>query len=46
MDFAIDHVYGKGHDTMYEYIAAEKWEMFPSQEDILSGIAVMEKLSY
>ena len=46
MDFALDHQYGKGHNTMYEYIAAERWEMFPSREDILSGIAVMEKLSY
>ena len=46
MDFTIDHVYGKGHNTMYEYIAQNKWEMFPSREDILSGIAMMEKLSY
>ena len=46
MDFTIDHQYGKGHDTMYEYIAKERWEMFPSRKDILSGIAVMEKLSY
>ena len=46
MDFTIDHVYGKGHDTMYEYIANDRWEMFPSREDILSGIAMMEKLSY
>lgn len=46
MDFTLDHQYGKGHNNMYEYIAAEKWEMFPSREDILSGIAVMEKLSY
>jgi len=46
MDFTIDHQYGKGHNTMYEYIANERWEMFPSREDILSGIGVMEKLSY
>ncbi|MCD6336840.1 MAG: Gfo/Idh/MocA family oxidoreductase, partial [Candidatus Marinimicrobia bacterium] len=24
MDFVLDHVYGKGHNTMYEYIAKEK----------------------
>lgn len=46
MDFTIDHVYGKGHNTMYEYIANEKWNMFPSKEDVLSGIGLMEKLSY
>ncbi len=46
MDFKLDHIYGKGHNTMYDYIAREKWEMFPSREDILSGIHLMEKLSY
>jgi UDP-N-acetyl-2-amino-2-deoxyglucuronate dehydrogenase len=46
MDFTLDHVYGKGHDTMYEYIAKEMWEKFPSRDDILSGIHLMEKLSY
>ena len=46
MDFKIDHQYGKGHNTMYEYIAQERWEMFPSKDDILSGISLMEKISY
>ena len=46
MDFTIDHVYGKGHDTMYEYIAKERWEMFPSHQDVISGVGLMEKLSY
>ncbi|MCF7859956.1 MAG: Gfo/Idh/MocA family oxidoreductase [Candidatus Cloacimonetes bacterium] len=46
MDFKLDHIYGKGHNTMYEYIAQEKWDKFPSREDILSGIHLMEKLSY
>ena len=46
MDFTINHQYGKGHDTMYQYIADERWEMFPSKEDVLSGIGMMEKLSY
>lgn len=46
MDFELDHVYGKGHNTMYEYIVSEQWDKFPSREDILSGIALMEKLSY
>ncbi len=46
MDFTIDHVYGKGHDTMYQYIVEEKWEKFPSPSDVLSGIRLMEQLSY
>ncbi len=46
MDFKLDHVYGKGHDKMYEYIANDQWEMFPSREDVLSGIRLMERLSY
>lgn len=46
MDFKIDHVYGKGHDTLYRYIVEERWDMFPSRADILSGIRLMEMLSY
>jgi len=46
MDFTLDHVYGKGHNTLYEYVAKENWDKFPSREDVLSGIQLMEKLSY
>jgi len=46
MDFTIDHQNGKGQDTMYEYIVKKKWEMFPSQEDVLSGIQLMERISF
>lgn len=46
MDFKIDHVYGKGHNTLYQYIAEERWDMFPSKKDVLSGIRMMERLSY
>ena len=46
IDFTIDHVYGKGHDTMYKYIVDERWEMFPARKDVLSGIRLMEMLSY
>jgi len=46
MDFSLKHVYGKGHDTLYKYFAAEEWEMFPSRKDIISGIRLMEMLSY
>ena len=46
MDFVLEHVYGKGHNTLYEYVVKEMWEKFPSREDVLSGINLMEKLSY
>ncbi len=46
IDFNLDHVYGKGHDILYKYITEERWDMFPSRKDILSGIRLMEMLSY
>lgn len=46
MDFTIDHVYGKGHDTLYRYLAEDRTEMFPCRSDVLSGVRLMEKLSY
>ena len=46
IDFTLDHVYGKGHDALYRYLADERWEMFPSRKDVLSGIRLMEMLSY
>jgi len=46
MDFTIGHQYGKGHDTMYGYIVQKRWEMFPSFEDVLSGIQLMERISF
>lgn len=46
MDFKLDHQYGKGHNILYGYIADGKWGMFPTKEDILSGIRLMEMLSY
>ncbi len=46
LDFSLTHEYGKGHNTLYEYIAKEKWEMFPSREDVLSGVGMMERMSY
>jgi len=46
LDFQLDHQYGKGHNTLYGYIAGENWAMFPSKADVLSGIRLMEMLSY
>ncbi len=46
LDFHLDHQYGKGHNTLYRYIAEENWAMFPSKADVLSGIRLMEMLSY
>lgn len=45
MDFSISNEYGKGHDALYRYFAEGKLDVFPSREDILSGIALMERLS-
>jgi len=46
LDFTLDHQYGKGHDIMYGYVAAEDWSKFPDYDDVLSGISLMEKLSF
>ena len=46
LDFKLDHQYGKGHNALYRYVLEEKWDMFPSKEDVLSGIRLMEMLSY
>lgn len=46
LDFTINHQYGKGHNKLYQYIAEEKWEMFPKKQDVLSGIRMMEMLSF
>lgn len=46
MDFTLDHQYGKGHDTLYRYLAEGKLNMFPKREDVVSGIRLMEQLSY
>lgn len=46
LDFSLTHEYGKGHDTLYRYVAEEQWDKFPSRDDVLSGIRLMERLSY
>ena len=46
LDFKLDHQYGKGHDTLYSYIAQDRWEMFPAFQDVISGIRLMEMLSF
>jgi UDP-N-acetyl-2-amino-2-deoxyglucuronate dehydrogenase len=46
MDFTIDHIYGKGHDFMYQYIVEERWDMFPTRDEVLAGIELMERLSF
>lgn len=45
-DFSLDHIYGKGHNTLYEYLVQEKWEMFPRKDEVLAGIDLMERLSF
>lgn len=46
LDFKLDHQYGKGHNVVYRNIALKKWDSFPTKEDVLSGIRLMEMLSY
>lgn len=46
MDFSINHEYGKGHDTMYKYFSEGRYDEYPSRKDILSGITIMQRLSY
>lgn len=46
MDFTLDHVYGKGHDVLYRNLADSRLEMFPNEDDVISGIRLMEQLSY
>jgi UDP-N-acetyl-2-amino-2-deoxyglucuronate dehydrogenase len=46
LDFKLDHQYGQGHNALYRYLLEEKWDMFPSKEDVLSGIRLMEMLSF
>ncbi|MCF7913566.1 MAG: Gfo/Idh/MocA family oxidoreductase [Spirochaetaceae bacterium] len=46
LDFSINHQYGLGHNTLYSYIAGEKWAKFPTRQEIISGIRMMEQLSY
>lgn len=46
MDFVLEHQYGLGHNTLYSNFVDEAWEKFPTRHEILSGIRMMEQLSY
>ena len=46
MDFTLDHIYGKGHDFLYQYLEEQRQEMFPSRDDVIAGIELMERLSF
>lgn len=46
MDFTLDHIYGKGHDFMYQYVRDQNWDRFPTRDEVLKGIALMERLSF
>ena len=46
IDFTLDHIYGKGHNIMYGYISQDQFDQFPSEQDVLAGIRLMELLSY
>lgn len=46
IDFKLDHIYGKGHDKLYEHLVKNRFDLFPTYEEVLAGISLMEKLSY
>ena len=46
MDFALDHIYGKGHNALYRYLVEDNKTMFPSRDDVIAGIELMERLSF
>ena len=46
MDFTLDHIYGKGHDFLYQYLLNDDRDRFPSREEVIAGIELMERLSF
>lgn len=46
LDFTLDHIYGKGHDFLYSYLVERDWQMFPSRDEVIAGIELMERLSF
>lgn len=46
MDFTLDHIYGKGHDFLYRYLLDRESARFPSRDEVLAGIELMERLSF
>jgi UDP-N-acetyl-2-amino-2-deoxyglucuronate dehydrogenase len=46
MDFTLDHIYGKGHDFLYRYLVDHDGTKFPTRDEVLSGIELMERLSF
>ncbi len=45
IDFTENDGHLRGHDKMYEHIVQGNFELFPSVEEVLEGIDLMEKLS-
>lgn len=41
----LTHIYGNGHNIIYDLINKEKWDEFPLFEEVLDGIRLMEKIS-
>jgi UDP-N-acetyl-2-amino-2-deoxyglucuronate dehydrogenase len=46
MDFTLDHIYGKGHDFLYQYLVEKDTTKFPSRDEMVAGIELMERLSF
>lgn len=46
MDFTLDHIYGKGHDFLYQYLVNGDEGKFPTRDEVVAGIELMERLSF
>lgn len=46
LDFTLEHIYGKGHDLLYQYMLNDDRDMFPSRDEVVAGIELMERLSF
>ena len=46
MDFTLDHIYGKGHDFLYQYLVNDERDKYPSRDEVIAGIELMERLSF
>ncbi|POQ98376.1 hypothetical protein AU468_13555 [Alkalispirochaeta sphaeroplastigenens] len=46
MDFTLDHIYGRGHDFLYQYLVEDDQSRFPTRDEVVAGIELMERLSF
>ncbi|MCF7928129.1 MAG: Gfo/Idh/MocA family oxidoreductase [Spirochaetales bacterium] len=46
IDFTADNAHKRGHEELYRYLMEKRYDMFPTYQEVLDGIALMEKLSF